>query len=498
MGNLSNFIKNGANLTAKAGSDAINANDVLAIANNALWPCANTDFACVANQGAATLASTTVSANAVSTILRNAIAYQPSDGSTFVVQSFNSTADGCRVSKYLSSGALFGTLVLDNNSTALTVAPQIAQLSNGNYVAVWGVTSSNIFYAIFDQYLNQVVGKTAIDTLDANFHLIALSAGGFAVAYSKNNPFIAVYANDGSVVKSGAALTNAAIFGASVLVTAAQITNGNIAIAIGTSTAAKLLGYAIVTAAGANVLQCTMIDSGGSSVNNGVYARALSGGGFVIAAVLQGRQGAYVYNAAGALQGGGYTDTQSVTNGIGKLLTDGVNAYFVYTNTAGNTATIAFIPPNGTGFVVSTIGVAAGFVNQFDAIFDRGNIVMAGGGAAYVMTPVASGAIPYSQTFSVTAGSATGIKATGDFGFMGLFAGTLAGYKYANASICGISQQSLAAGNAGTVIPFTMGPGGYPANPLTGTVGKAFDHSASNIVANKGVLLSNGASLKGI
>lgn len=499
----SDFLKGGTTLQSKAGGNAIAANDLLELAaNGLLYPVQVSDFAAVANQGTAVVAQTAVSAFSTSGNNSNAV-LAASDGSVYAAVANATVNDGIKLAKYLSNGSLFGSVVLDATTTTVSNSPVVIQLANGNIAVLWANTTGTFLnFAIVDQFLNVIVAKTAIDSLDAGltFSASALTGGGFAVAYSKTNPFLAVYTNAGGVTLAGAALNNAAAFGiATPGLAIAQLSNGNLAIGIATTTAAKLLGYAITTAAGANVVGCTILNAGGAAAGTSVQVSALTGF-FAIANARGASSNAYVLNNAGVLQGGAYTDAVNVSANGGQLVNDGAQFWFLYGTATATLMMIASLPVAGANFIASNVAVAA--QAAFVAFYDRGYVVMYNAGSTgffYVIPALTGGNIGAVVSL---AGPATvsnpGIRPGGDATAVLINNASVSVYKYANTAIVGVSQQILAAGNSGTALLFSMGPGAYPTNAIAGTVGKAFDHTATNIVANKGVMLSNSAALKGI
>jgi hypothetical protein len=495
---LSDFIKNGTQLQAPAGALAIAANDLVAIAANQLFSCQVADFAAVPNQGSQVFPSTAVS-GFIAANMRNSIYYNAADATIFAVTPYLSTNNGVKVFKYFANGLLYNSQIIDS-SAVTTVTPSIVKLSNGNYAVIWQASAGNAYFAIIDQYLNILVAKTAIDAVDttqSNFHAIALSGGGFAIAYSKSNPFLAVYDNTGAVVRAGAALTNAAIFTVSVSVSLVQLANGNIAIGIASGNTSKAIGHAITTATGANVVQCTMLDSGTSASVQRVSMSALANN-YCIGVMSGSRVAAYVLSNAGAVQGAEFTDS---SGGGGaspdlKVLNDGALFWMIYDD-ASNIVAITALPLTGTGYNTTTF--ATGTTHQsLDAVIEHGLLVFCTASVMYVIQlNGAANACYLVNSFNADAGRG-GLKLLTDFSLIGWSSTNLVGYKYLNASIAGVAQQGVAAGNAGAAINFTMGPGAYVCNALAGTVGKAFDHTTANIAANKGTMLGSSVSLKGI
>jgi hypothetical protein len=498
---LSDFIKNGTQLQGPAGSLAINANDLTAVAAgvNQLFSCQTSDFAAVPNQGAQVFPSATVTGYLTNN-MRNSIYFNAADATIFALAPYISTSSGMKLSKFLPNGTLYNQVILDSTASAM-ISPIITKLSNGNYLCVWAINAGNVYFAIVDQYLNIVVAKTLIAPIDSTnnpFHAVALSAGGFVVAYSNSNPCNAIYDNTGAVVKAAGTLTNAAAFGVQVSISCAQLSNGNIAYGIGSGSTSKTLGHAITSAAGANVLQVTMLDTTTNSAPSRLSVSTVAS--CYCVASMGSSTRAFVLSLAGAVQGTEFIDT----NGGGgpnpdmKLLNDGALFWLVYDN-GSNTVAIAALPITGGASANITTFNGIATHSNLDAVLERGFIVFCTAGTCYIVQlNGAANACYLINSFSADA-SHGGMKLLTDFSFIGWGPGNqMTGYKYLNTAIVGIAQQGVAAGNAGTVINYTMGPGAYPCSALVGTVGKAFDHSSANVVGNKGTMLGNSASLKGI
>jgi hypothetical protein len=496
---LSDFIKNGTQLQAPAGALAINANDLVAVAANQLFSCQTSDFASVANQGSPVFPTTSVTGFLCNN-MRNSIYFNAPDATIFTLSPYITSANGMKVSKYLPNGTLYNQVILDATNSTM-VSPIITKLSNGNYLCVWAINAGNVYFAIVDQYLNIIVAKTLVAPIDSTgtpFHAVALSGGGFVIAYSNSNPCNAIYDNTGAVVKAAGTLTNAAAFGVQVSISCAQLSNGNIAYGIASGSTAKTLGHAITSAAGASVLQVTMLDTGTNSAPSRLSVSTVTN--YYCIASMGSSTRAYVLSLAGAVQGVEFTDT----NGGGgpnpdlKLLNDGTAFWLVYDN-GSNTVAIAGLPITGGAGAVITTFTGITTHSNLDAVLERGFIVFCTAATCYIVQlNGAANACYLINSFSADA-SRGGMKLMTDFSFIGWGPGNqMTGYKYLNTAIVGIAQQGIAAGNAGTVITVNPGPGAYPCSALVGTVGKGFDHSSANVVGNKGTMLGNSASLKGI
>lgn len=495
-------------MQAKAGMSGINVNDLVQFDRNGkLFPVQVSDFAAVPNVGSVIVARTAVASFKLTGSPKKALYFDSEDASSYVATPLNSSG-GLVVTKLSSAGAALGSVTLDSVATSALQSPCIAKLSNENFVAVWESTTSGfLYFAVFDKYWGVVVAKTLIDTADTvkfTFDVVPLSGGGFAVAYSKNNPFLAVYSNTGAVVRAGAALTNAAAFGmAAQSIALTQLSNNNIAVAIGTNADAKKLAYAITTAAGVSVVGCTMINVVAGSVNyNDVQISSLPGY-FCCTQQDQTHTTAYVLSNAGVIQGAPLTDGGSGVVTVACLVNDGTNFWLGY-GTDQTVSVIACLPVTGVGFTSFSVTTQlAGPVRDF--FYDRGFIVLVDTVNVYVMSVSPTNKLALLSTLSASATGTTesvAMYAGGDstlvlLNLSGTTVTSVITIKYANTAIAGVALQSVAPGNDGAVTSFITGSGGFLNNGITGSPVKPFDQSAANILGNKGMLFSNSALLKG-
>ena len=504
--NASDTIKNGATLWAPSGLPAIAINDlVLASGYPAqLYTVKVADFAAVSAAGTACIPTTTASSGATTSSQRRDILQSQVDGSIFVLAADTSGGFGLQVLKYTAGGALVDTLVLDSTSGVSASNPCMSLLSTGNICVVWPGASNLLAFEIFDQNFNIIAAKTTIAAAPANvfFNSIPLSAGGFAVAYpASTGVFLAIYSNTGAVVSAPALMASTPVGGLAVKMV--QQSGGNIAFAINSSASGKALGHAIYSVTGTLVLGYTVLDSATSSGSQypeiaeltGFYCCALYSDGTNCAV--------YVLNNAGAVQGSAFaTASATPASNMLKILNDGT-AFWVCIFGVGGLSVYA--PTSGAGYVSSAMSAITGY-SAFDAFIEHNMIVVAGGTANILFNMESNGTVRFKAT--VAAGLASGVTNVcaipgGDFTVIasGAVSGTgtvFDAFKYATTSIFGISQAAVAAGVGGTIVPCNEGPGGYSCNPMLGTSGKAFDHSGSTMVGNKGTLFGNSVALKGI
>lgn len=505
MAYLSDYLGGGASLTGLAGAEAINANDLLELTQDgSLIPVKISDYAAIANAGQL-VAPTTVQAYSLSGSVKKE-AFACSDG-TFIFVTPSSTSNTVPiVSKYSASGALLASYTLDTTNSPV-YAPCIQQLSNGNLVVAWLLLATGpntVRFAVLSPNLAVIVAPVTVTTVaDAysySLDMISLAAGGFALSYCMpTGVFLAIYGNNGAVVSAGTLVSGSPAAGSStakLAVQTAQLSNGNIAIAINSQHAGYALGHAIYTNAGAMVLAYTVLDSATSAGGQLPKISALPG--YYCCGILDGTNAfAVVLNNAGVIQGAPFTvpdtNVDSVNTQAGKLLNNGTNFWYILGTM------IIFIPVAGAGFITNTLTVSPGA--DFDAFIESSEIVVGIPSNVYVFKTTSQGAVSLSASIADTVIAWVKMVSFGDKAFAKCSVDTNCIFtikKYENTAIVGISQTTVAANNAGTVVNYSMGTGGYSCNAIGGTVGKGFDHSASNIIGNKGTILGNSVALAGI
>ena len=79
--------------------------------------------------------------------------------------------------------------------------PQIAALTNGNYVLIWDEIGSfsTVHTAVFDAQGNEIAAPAAIGSGQLS-HVVALTNGGYAVSWSDGDLFTAIYDSQGVLV----------------------------------------------------------------------------------------------------------------------------------------------------------------------------------------------------------------------------------------------------------------------------------------------------------
>lgn len=468
----------GTTAQAATSAFAINSGDLVEMMNNQIYSAKVIDYAVVPTAGAQIVPNTQVALTGVppSATQRADAMISTVDGSIFCSYATVATTGNMAVAKYSAGGTLLGTVTLDT-ANAMPFNPRLLQLSNNNIAALWQLTGGVLAFAIIDQNLQVITAKTNVDTPNANqFGACALSGGGFAVAYGKAAGVqLAVYTNTGGVTSAAATIAGTPIAGASVRM--GQLSSGNIAIAISATTAAKALGHAVFSVLGVAVAAYAVLDAATCGTAN--YPELSIMTGFYACAFGDAtNRVAYVLNNAGALQGAGFTTADTtVTAASSNLMNDGTAFWLVY-NGSVTAQGLVYIPTTGTNYVSSALA-GASFAAPFAAFLDKNNLVMLYSTviAAWTLN-ASSGNATRAQTYTGPTATAVGTAmAGGDFAVVAQTANTsafLSVYKYANAPIVGVSQQSVAAGNAGTAINVSTGPGTYPINTLFGTGGKTF------------------------
>ena len=512
---LSDFLKGGQTISAPARNEAISANSLVQLGgfgnNVGLIPVTCADNAAVSASGSAVVASTTVSSHPITNAGNNqCVSYVGADGSIFIATNSAASSVGLMVYKYSASGSLLSSATL----SALTLTNlSISTLSNGNLVACYTTVATpyNVYFTIFDKNLNIVVAETLVGAFvgsnpGSNLYALPLTGGGFALAYNiSTGVALAIYSNAGAQVYAptliaGTAAQNSGT-GLGASTSMANLSNGNIVVVIEDSYALTD-GFAIFTPAGAAVVALTSI--GAPSVTAVAVCPAVSvlASGYFCVGISATSSSSFVavFSNAGTLQGAGFS---TPSGGVPFLVNDGVNfwgffgsniLYLIPSSGAANcksntltalTAGIHFIRYDPSGFIfASTNGTS---IQVIDILNSTNPICSA------LITALASG-----STWVVPSGDFTalvvGQSAAGVAGFMQL--------KYSNSAIVGVSQQTIASNNAGTKIALTHGGGvgknGYPIGAIVGTVGKGFDHSAANIIGNKGTLYGSSVVLEGI
>jgi hypothetical protein len=506
-------------MTAKASNAAVNIDDLLYMNGQGyVYPAQSTAWATNAagsfNAAAVIVPETAISGSSSTPVcdVRQCLWVNPADQCIFIL--CGSTSAIPTIHKFSPAGILLTTINVDSSGASVASAFNLVQLSNGNLLATWGFNSPSQKFAIVDTDLNLVTAATVIPGPASGvqnwIHAIALKDGGFAVvitaatsgAYSV---FFGVYSNTGAVVRASSAIPNTSLLqnGARC----AQLSNGNIAVAINSSAVA--LGIAIFNTAGAAVLNYTAIDNaaGGGQLE----ISSLANSGFFCVGVETGAGTAtfYVLNNAGALQGASLPVAQYANGPSPKFRIKNDGAYFwaLYLTNAG-VCTVARFPTTGASNAVRTDIPVSTYTFISDFILERDMIVFAQTSKFYVLALRVDGYVSLiSQSTSATAlfpsPDTHTLKAGGDFTMAvftppnGSVAARIRVWRYLDVAMLGVCQTTLAAGNKDALVRVAVGPSVQRINPLPGPAAGAFDSSSSRVVGNKGYLLQNSVSMKG-
>ncbi len=509
MAYLSDYLGNRTALQGKAGAFAINSHDLIELNQaGALQSVGISDYSAVANAGSNIVAKTTVAA------VKNSGFLQISAPSQSSLVALNLVVVGNTIYGYDYLGNYQGSVVFDSSGLVINAYPVMAELSNGNVVVVWStVTTYAINFAIINQNLQIVVAETQIDTTGANplasQSVTALSGGGFAVAYTKATVGLrfAIYSNTGTTVYAPATIAGSATQGSGTskggYTAVAQLSNGNIAVAISesyvTSTTAEL-AFAIFSTTGTVVVGYTVIVGTLTTVAASNPMIAIVNGFFCITAQ-------YLYTAvisnAGVVQGSPLLNSSTGAGSGGLVAANGSNFFY------------------GSGADLLTFSTAGTYTTTvlLTAIFGQNNL--AGGPAfavvgnnkllvtnsvsnVYVVN-ISNPATPYLEaTTAIPASSLSAINqivATPSSSVLIMASDasniSIQVLKVENTAIMGIAQNSIAAGNSGSLVTYSN-VGDFSCNAVAGSFNKTFDHSATNLIGNKGIMLGNSVYIVGV
>lgn len=430
------------------------------------------------------------------------------------------TTTGIMLTRYSASGALISQVVAI--STGVYENHQAFFLSNGNICVIAGSPDSTISFAIYDPLLNPVKAVTALSQTQRSscFSSCALTGGGFAVIYQYSTTQLeskfVTYDNTGTVVT--APVTVWARTGTSGIQyhRLMLLSSGNLAVAVHSNNTVSSIGlfYAVLSPTGTIVKAFTNL----IAVSGGSYIPELSvmSGYFVVSKADGTNVLAFVFDDAGNLQGSGFSAATTINTAQNqlKLLNNGTDFWLLWSRSTDSKVCLTKIPITGTGYTTTVVTTTTTqYDHYFDAFAENGLIVAVSLNGTTSVSPVlwvisqATGfLISTSATaFGVNAVTANGTKQkvipVGDFAFACLYdysspvSTNLAVGKYANTAVLGVANTSAA---ANTLVSTSQKAGGYAINAVKGSTSKAFDHSATNIIGNKGTIMNYGAVLKGI
>lgn len=519
---ISDLVGKSSTLQGTAGPYAINKGDLLV--QNILGACSPAktfDYAAVTNAGSTAIAATQYTTFSTNFSLRNQGAVL-ADGSFVFIDAASTAGGTITLWKYTLTGALVGSVIVDPGLSIGSPNPQLAVLNNGNIVVAWVASGATIKAMVFDQYLNTVAAAVTLGTSGSSpgpfLFLLGLTNGGFAATWTSPGVgvYYAIYTNALAVTKAATLFTGTPAqssgndLGAATAMV--NLSNGSIGVAIGDSYT-KALGYAVLTAAGVATVNYTAI--AGASFGQG----AGGGGGHSVPeisavpgffCVSSGRIGAgslnnaFVLSNAGVVQGSGFSAAAS--NGSCVLGNDGTNFWFLMANTNYNgpgpgnqratgysTPVLVKIPVTGNNCLATKLGGVDAY-SAFNLFYENGFLVVVGSSTAWCFAINASGYANVLPNFTIPLGSATGGNIAiplGDHCILTEYGGTFQVTKYLSASIIGVSQSTVAAGNAGTAVSIACGTATYTCNAIAGSNGKSFNHESAVISGARGVFYGN-------
>lgn len=513
-----------ATFTAKAGA-TVSQNDLLLLGyDGQVSPAKVTDY--IASPGSVG-SSGTQTGFGTGAYLRHSAA-PGDDGSFFVaaVATGNGAVLSLRLYKFTATGTqtIPSALIDATNAEALNV--QTFRLSNGNVAVAYFMPGNGYRFAIYDQNLTPVVTSTLIENSVTPFgqstSAIALSGGGFAVCYQQaaNTALqrFAIYDNSGTTVLAPTTIQTWSGGSGSTTVTMSQLSDSNVAIACNsTFTTTKGLFYGIRSATGTQVIALANLDS---STTGTSWLELCAAPGYFAIAQSYASTKAFIFNNAGALQGGSFVSTAGALTALPalKLVTDGNLFYLLYEG-GGTTKFAAKLPFTGTSYVsFPTVGSSVSAGTVIDATFVRGLIAVVystpGGDTAPLYATLQMANFPFvtpGGSWGTAPEPGTGSRYVGllprsDFSCIGLgdYAGVSGGLgttffaviKHTPTLVIGVAQNS---GATGETIAIATGPGVFAVNHMSGSSPKQMSVSTTPYPSGgKGTLYTNAVVLNGL
>jgi hypothetical protein len=515
-------------------STAIAINDAVGLGPDGRgYPISVTDYAAVTNCTYGTAQTSTATGRIVAqTQVHSDFSSTSQDDEQRIVQGDNgdlfmtrpySTTNGIVLARYSAGGALLGTVDVNTNAS-VTYNPCVLKLANGNIAAVWG-QDSNIRYAVYTAGLTLVVASTNLTGGVGNashvFATVALSGGGFAVVYQPSTgggleTYFAAFNNSGVVVVAAATIWTRTGSAGYPNYRIAELSNGNLAIVAhmtGVTGAFAGQWHGVYTTAGVVVAAFTQVYS--QTAQYQAWLK-VSGAYYAIASKDKGSAAShdvYIFDNAGVQQGATYTRSDS---GMGSQahFAAGADAFWYLSARASDSRVLlAKIPYTGgaaaTVADVTTTGPSSyGFITRI--FVDNGLIVGVFKQSLqqylFVMSE-ASGALVNAAATAIGAACTSNNQSLclipgGDFSFIAYYdIATTASTnfvvgKFANTSVVGVAASAAAVNDYANI---QQSAGTYPVNTLKGTGAVGFDHTTgATIYGNKGALMTNGVSLRGM
>jgi hypothetical protein len=432
---------------------------------------------------------------------KNAMVVNSSNEAMYFAYPHLSVGNGLSIARSAVSPLAASSVVIDSDASGNSChGVNLVQLSNGNLLAVWSRQTIGIYYAIIDLDLNIIVAKTLLVATGAGAeptYAIPLSAGGFAFIANLQaaSPTFGIRTNTGAVTLANTTIAAFPSAGRSKL---AQLSNGNIAIAVTSIVAGKTLMHAVYTAVGAVVVAATVLDAS-APAGTGYPSLSVLPGFYCIGHVNSVNNVVQVLSNAGVVQGAPYT-AAAVEVFFPYVDNDGQTFWFVYRGT-GSVINIVKVPLTGTNYVtnVTALNISPGCLAiGFDQIIIGSSL---NGGQLDFFEIRTTGAVNYlaSQTNTVTPSNAT-LRILSNFTFVTFQNSGVNAYntmKYMTASLIGVSATTVAAGNPGSNVSVLLGPGTFQTNALIGVSNLTFTHVAGPVVGNYGTAFQTSIALKG-
>ncbi len=432
---------------------------------------------------------------------KNAMVVNPSNELMYFAYPHISGGNGLSIARSAVSPLTVSSVIVDSDGTSGTChGINLVQLSNGNLLAVWNRQALGIYYAIIDTDLNIVVAKTLLVATGAGAeptYAIPLSAGGFAFIanLAAASPTFGIRTNTGAVTLANTTIAAFPSAGRSKL---AQLSNGNIAIAVTSIVAGKTLMHAVYTAVGAVVVAAAVLDAS-APAGTGYPSLSVLPGFYCIGHVNSANDVVQVLSNAGVLQGAPYT-AASVEVLFPFVENDGQTFWFAYRG-AGSFIQIVKVPLTGTNYVVNAtaMNISVGCLAiGFDQIIIGSSL---NAGQLDFFEIRTTGAVNYlaSVLNTVVPSNAT-LRILSNFTFVTFQNSGANAYntmKYLTASLIGVSTTAVAAGLPGSNVSVLLGPGTFQTNALIGVSNLTFTHVAGPVVGNYGTAFQTSIALKG-
>ena len=526
MAQLSDFISpNGTPRFQLKTFTAISSGDVVQIIPTGLVSAVKvSDYAAVPNASATVIGAISNGVFPVSQSFGGSLAVQATDGSIFYLTSGNTTASmGVRLNTLSSNGSLISYFPMTSISIP-AYSCNAFLLSNGNICVTYYTTSPNTGnYAVYgynSSGIFPVVAPTAFPSGSAaSIDIVStpLSGGGFASLYHSTTTalILGIYNNAGVLQNTVTLTTSAAVSNIQV----AQLSNGNLVISYINAAGLYVIAvYSLTATVVVAAFSTTFNQVTGSAPNTSVPNFSVLPGYFAFGILSTTTAiSVLVFSNAGVQQGtiiAGNTLAYSIPGWSFSLINDGTNFWFVYANNdnavsqyytqitpLGVQTTYGVTSPSSAGSYqthywdpsVSCIVSLYGTVYSVFSTLIFKQLAYQQSPASLANNSLTAGGASYSQ-------SQTGLLMIGDgcsfcYSNLPTSFSNVAAFKFVSTSIIGISNTTVAAGLTATL---SLQAGAYITTTMKGSPNKSFDHSAANIVGNRGTLMTSSTILKGL